>query len=71
MIPARPARTICQEDGEVIKKPRFEVIGVGPWGELHARALSRCADAELAAICDVHESRARVVMANTGAKCIL
>ncbi len=49
-------------------KPRFGVIGVGPWGELHARALARGSEAELAAVCDLNESRARLVMAQTGAR---
>jgi predicted dehydrogenase len=51
-----------------MKKVRFGVIGVGPWGELHARALSRCPDAELMAVCDLNESRARMVVSNTGAR---
>lgn len=46
----------------------FGVIGVGPWGELHARALARCPDAELVAVCDLNESRARYVMASAGAR---
>jgi predicted dehydrogenase len=49
-------------------KARFGVIGVGPWGEMHARALARCPEAELVAVCDLNESRARLVMANTGAR---
>jgi predicted dehydrogenase len=51
-----------------MKKARFGVIGVGPWGEIQARALARCPEAELMAVCDLSESRARLVMANTGAK---
>ena len=47
---------------------RFAVIGVGPWGELHAKALARCPDAELAAVCDLNENRARILTATTGAK---
>ena len=49
-------------------KARFGVIGVGPWGELHAQALARCPMAEVAAVCDLNESRARMVMANAGAR---
>jgi predicted dehydrogenase len=51
-----------------MKKVRFGVIGVGPWGELHAQALARCPVAELAAVCDLNESRARLVMATAGAR---
>jgi predicted dehydrogenase len=51
-----------------MKKVRFGVIGVGPWGELHAQALARCAEAELAAVCDLNENRARLVMAQSGAR---
>ncbi len=51
-----------------MNRPRFGVIGVGPWGELHAQALAQCPVAELAGVCDVNESRARLVMATTGAR---
>jgi predicted dehydrogenase len=51
-----------------VSKARFGVIGVGPWGETHAQALARCPLAEVAAICDLNENRARMVMANAGAR---
>lgn len=57
----------CREQSNM-NKVRFGVVGVGPWGELHAHALARCPAAELAAVCDLNEGRARLVVAATGAR---
>jgi predicted dehydrogenase len=51
-----------------MKKARFGVIGVGPWGEIHTQALANHAEVELAAVCDLNENRARMVMATSGAR---
>ena len=57
----------CREQSNM-NKVRFGVVGVGPWGELHAHALARRPAAELAAVCDLNEGRARLVVAATGAR---
>ena len=48
-------------------KVRFGVIGAGLWGEVHAEIYSRHPYAELAAVCDGDEARARRVAAAYGA----
>lgn len=39
----------------------FGVVGVGTWGELHARVYASTPGARLAAVCDTNEERARAV----------
>lgn len=50
------------------RNAKFAVIGLGTWGELHARALAEYPGAELAAVCDISELRARLVAHATGAR---
>lgn len=45
----------------------FGVIGVGTWGEMHARVYGSTLGARLAAVCDVNEERAREVAGRSGA----
>ena len=46
----------------------FGVIGTGLWGEFHALVYSSHAGAELAAVCDVDEQRAREIAHKYGAR---
>src|SRR5579871_1713527 len=45
----------------------FGVIGVGTWGELHARVYASTPGARLAAVCDADGERARRVGESCGA----
>jgi predicted dehydrogenase len=45
----------------------FGVIGVGTWGEMHARVYSSTPGARLAAVCDANAQRAREVATACGA----
>ncbi|MHC4563173.1 MAG: Gfo/Idh/MocA family protein [Planctomycetota bacterium] len=49
-----------------MKQVRVGVIGAGNWGTAHIRAYSQHASAELAAICDIDEGRARQVAEQWG-----
>ncbi len=51
-----------------MRRLRVAVIGVGFWGRNHARVLSGLEKAELVAICDLDESRARAVAEEYGAE---
>jgi len=42
-----------------MRQVRVAVVGAGIWGTVHARAYSQHASAELAAVCDMDERRAR------------
>jgi len=42
-----------------MKQVRMAVIGVGMWGTVHIRAYSQHASAEIVAVCDLDETRAR------------
>ncbi len=48
----------------------FGVIGVGTWGELHAKVYANMPGARLAAICDANEERAKEVADNCGVETI-
>lgn len=49
-----------------MEKIRFGVIGVGTWGELHARVYSHTPGATLVAVCDANHVRAHQVAASCG-----
>jgi len=46
-----------------VAKKRFAIIGVGLFGEMHARAYASHPEAELALVCDLNADRAREVAA--------
>ncbi len=46
---------------------RFALVGAGLFGEMHAKVYSKHPGAELAAVCDLNESRAREVAQQYGA----
>jgi len=46
----------------------FGVVGVGTWGETHAKVYAAHPDARLVAVCDVNEQRARQVAEQYGAE---
>ena len=48
-------------------KKRFALVGAGLFGEVHARAYSTHAGAEIAAICDLNGERAAEVASKYGA----
>ena len=52
----------------VLRRLKVAVIGVGFWGRNHARVLSGLEKAELVAVCDLDESRARTVAEKYGAE---
>ena len=49
-------------------KTRFALIGAGTFGQVHAKAYSVHRDAELAAVCDLDEARARRTASEWGAE---
>lgn len=51
-----------------MKKVGFGLIGTGLWGEMHARTYSSSLMAELQAVCDLREDRAKEVAEKYGAK---
>jgi predicted dehydrogenase len=50
------------------RNAKFGVIGLGTWGERLARVLAEYPGADLAAVCDISELRARLVAQATGAR---
>jgi predicted dehydrogenase len=54
--------------GETTERVGFGVIGTGLFGENHARVYSRYPGAELIAVCDQNEARAREVAERYGAR---
>jgi len=47
-------------------KKRFALIGAGVFGEMHAKAYSGRAEAELAVVCDLNADRAKAMVAKYG-----
>jgi len=43
-----------------MKKLKIAVIGAGFWGRNHVRVLSELPQAELVAVCDINEQRAKM-----------
>ena len=44
-----------------MKQVRVGVVGAGMWGTVHVRAYAQHAGAEVVAVCDLDEARAREV----------
>ncbi len=51
-----------------MEKARIGVIGTGAWGKNHARVYYELDNAELVAIADINESRAKLIASKYGAK---
>ena len=52
----------------ILRKAGFGVIGVGTWGENHVRAFVQNPQANLIAVADVNEGRARTIARKYGVK---